>query len=89
MGSPSALDPKVSFKGSAGQRILSVQVINHNSILALVEGRKVWEKTNIQIKNLSKVVQIGRENQDVGQDPYNSREHTVHRGARIWKCAHD
>lgn len=38
LGSSSALNPEVSFKGSAGQTILSVQVINHKRILALIKG---------------------------------------------------
>lgn len=61
MGSHSGLDPKVSFKGTASQRILFLHRVNHNSISALVERKRLWEKRIRQIKNGPKLIKVGRE----------------------------
>lgn len=61
MDSHSGLDPKVSFKGTASQRILSLRMVNHNSISALVEQKRLWKKRTRQIKNGPKLIKVERE----------------------------
>lgn len=61
MDSHSGLDLKVSLKGTASQRILSLHMVNYNSISGLVEQKRLWKKRIRQIKNGPKLIKVGRE----------------------------